>query len=58
MSRKDFKAIAEIIRKYNILNADGLELYGITEELSSYFKKANPTFDRGKFMKATGYYQE
>ena len=58
MSRKDFKAIAEIIRKYNIIGADALDLHNMTDELSSYFKKANPTFDRGKFMKATGYYQE
>ena len=58
MSRKDFKAIAEIIRKYNLLGVDNLDLHNLTEELASYFKKANPTFDRGKFIKACGWYQE
>jgi hypothetical protein len=58
MSRKDFKAIAEITRKYNLLNHDNLKLYEMTQELCSYFKKANPTFDKGKYLKACGWYQE
>lgn len=58
MTRRDFKAIAEITRKYNLLNHDNLNLYEMSLELCSYFKKANPTFDKGKYLKAAGYYQE
>jgi hypothetical protein len=58
MSRKDFKAVAEIIRKYNILRHDQMDLYEMSIELCSYFKKANPTFDKGRFLKAAGWYQE
>lgn len=58
MTRKDFKAIAEIIRTYNLTNHDSLDLYNLTVELATYFRKANPTFDKGRFMKASGYYQE
>jgi hypothetical protein len=58
ISRKDFKSIAEIIRKYNLLKVDSLDLHNLTEDLAIYFKKANPTFDRGKFMKNSGWYQE
>lgn len=58
MRRKDFKAIAEIIRKYNLLKVDSLDLHNMAEAFASYFKKANPTFDRGKFFKSCGWYQE
>jgi len=58
MTRKDFKAVADIIRKYNILLHDQMDLYEMSIELCSYFKKANPTFDKGKFLKAAGWYQE
>lgn len=58
MTRKDFNAIAEIIRKYTLVGADLLDLHLMTNELATYFKKANPSFDRGKFIKACGYYQE
>lgn len=59
MTRKDFKAIAEILRErhFKQLNQDGLDLYLLCEELAVYFKKANPTFDRNKFMRASGWYQ-
>lgn len=56
MVRKDFIAIAEIIRKYNLTNHDSLDLYNLTTELAGYFKKANSTFDRSKFMKSCGWY--
>lgn len=58
MTRKDFKAIAEIIRKYNLTTHDSLDLYNLAKDLTVYFKQANPTFDKGKFLKAAGYYQE
>ncbi len=58
MTRKDFNAVAEIIRKYNLLHVDNLDLHNLANELAVYFKKANPTFDRGRFIKACGWYQE
>ena len=60
MVRKDFEAIAKILRERHLqqLNQDGLDLYLLCEELARYFKKANPTFDKGKFMRNAGWYQE
>lgn len=60
MSRKDFEAIAKILRERHLkqLNQDGLDMYLLCEELALYFRKANPTFNRGKFMKLAGWYQE
>lgn len=58
MTRKDFRAIAEIIRKYNLTTHDSLDLYKLTQELATYFKQANPTFDRSRFMRAAGWYNE
>ena len=58
ISRKDFAAVAAIIRKYNLIDTDLLDLHNLTEELATYFKKANSTFDRGKFMRSAGWYQE
>jgi hypothetical protein len=58
MVRKDFKAIAAIIRKYNIMTHDALDLHKMAEELASYFKSNNITFDKGKFMRDAGWYQE
>jgi hypothetical protein len=57
MTRKDFEAIAEIIRKANLLPKE-IGLKDIAQELSSYFKHANPSFDKHKFMRACGWYQE
>ena len=57
MTRTDFKAIAEIIREYKILHDDA-SVYVLTTRLCQHFKKANPTFDKGKFLRDCGYYQE
>lgn len=57
MTRKDFKAIAEIIRKYNLIGTkDGVFFYELVNEFATYFKKANSTFDHSKFMKSCGWY--
>lgn len=58
MTRKDFKAIADVIRTYNLTTHDSLDLYNLTNDLAKYFKQANPTFDRSRFMRAAGWYNE
>ncbi len=60
MRRTDFKEIARILRERHLkqLNQDGLDMYLLCEELAVYFKKSNPSFDKGWFMKAAGWYQE
>ena len=58
MRRDDFKAIADIIREYKIVESNSSSVYVLTTRLCQYFKQANPTFDKGKFLKAAGYYQE
>lgn len=58
MTRPDFKAIAAILREYKVLHPDDASLYVLTTRLCKYFKQANPTFDKGKFLRDCGYYQE
>lgn len=58
MSRKDFKAIADIIREYKLVVGSDESVYVLTTRLCQYFKQANSTFDKGKFLKAAGFYQE
>lgn len=59
MTRTNFKAIAEIIRKYKTgENGHIPELRSFTTELATYFKQANPTFERSRFMRACGWYDE
>ena len=60
MRRTDFKEIARILRERHLkqLNQDGLDMYLLCEELAVYFKKSNPSFDKGKFMREAGWYQE
>lgn len=57
MRRADFKAIAEVIREYKLLT-DEAPVYVLTTKLCQYFRQSNPTFDKGKFLKACGFYQE
>lgn len=57
MTRTDFKAIAEIIREYKILHDDAA-VYVLTTRLCNYFRQSNPTFDKGKFLRDCGFYQE
>ena len=58
MSRKDFKAIADIVREYKIVVGSEESVYVLTTRLCQYFKQANPTFDKGKFLHQAGFYQE
>ena len=60
MTRRDFKAIAEKIRYYHIQSPmDGkIAIRYLADDLCLHFKQANPTFDKGKFLRACGFYQE
>lgn len=59
MRRNDFKEIAEVLRKYHTEGTiEKLALRNLVEDLSSYFRQSNPAFDKGKFVKACGFYQE
>lgn len=53
LTRKDYKAIAEII-KANTNNECAAGAYNIGLELADYFAKDNPRFDKDKFLKACG----
>jgi hypothetical protein len=69
LTKKDFKAVAEIIRKeVPYCRIQGYALQGITQgdnarigtcswiaqNLANYFATQNPRFDRERFMKACG----
>lgn len=59
MRRDDFKAIAEVLRKHHTEGTiDKLALRDLVDELSTYFRQSNPSFDKGKFVRACGFYQE
>lgn len=58
MTRKDFKAIADIIREYKLVEDNSSSVYVLTTRLCQYFKQANSTFDKGKFLHQAGFYQE
>ena len=57
MRRADFKAIAETIRQYNLAHQDQ-DIRELIERLCVQFRISNATFDKGKFIKACGWYQE
>lgn len=50
-SKKDYEAIARIIKDLTTEEGDIAQGY-LMEELSDYFEKDNPKFDRDKFYKA------
>lgn len=60
LTKKDFKAVAEIIRKRkNRCELDrhlqaGFGVDAIKCDLADYFATQNPRFDRDKFMQACG----
>ena len=59
MRRNDFKAIAEVFRKYHTEGTvDKIMLREIVESFSVIFRQSNPSFDKGKFLRASGFYQE
>jgi hypothetical protein len=60
MRRNDFKAIAAVLNTYR-LQAEGdvkRLVRNMAEDMATVCKQSNPTFDRSKFLKACGYYQE
>ena len=59
MTKKDFEAIAAIIRRLSTIhvpdeNGQGM-LLTVTNDLAEYFATVNPNFDRAKFLKACGF---
>lgn len=59
MTRKDFKAIAEVLRKYHTSGSiDKSVLRELINELCVHFRQSNDTFDKGRFIRACGLYQE
>ena len=59
MTRKDFRAIAEIVNRAST-NANGYKpvvfaIVDITEEIADYLATTNPLFDRKKFLSACGF---
>lgn len=59
MTRTDFKAIAEVLRKQNTYGTiDKVVLRAIIYDLCVYFRHSNETFDKGKFIRDCGFYQE
>lgn len=58
ISKKDFVAIAKIIREYRDDYGNGKEgqatAAGIARDLADYFKLANGNFNRHRFLEAAG----
>ena len=64
LTKKDFKAVAEIINKHTGRSAayfNGIHrpevtqtVQRITDKLADYFTTQNPRFDRSRFMRACG----
>ena len=63
MTRKDFEAIAKIIKQYQIASGimglssgDSIaNVSSMANDLADYFKQANSSFDKERFMKACGF---
>jgi hypothetical protein len=54
MTKRQYKAIAEILNKYDTIHAQ-CQCSGITEmimEIANYFESDNPNFNRKLFMRA------
>lgn len=61
MRRSDFKAIAEVLNKSRLGTENDLGkqvVKDIAYDLCPVFKASNASFDKDKFIKACGYYQE
>lgn len=60
MTRKDFQAIASIIRHYKLESPtdSGYTIEFLVKDLSDYFQQANSSFDKDRFMRACGFYGE
>jgi len=62
MSKKDYEAVAKLIRKecaiaalIDTTDAHKHALRRITEDLASYFESQDSSFDCNRFFKAAGY---
>ena len=58
MTRKDFEAIAHILREKGLVIDHKETIYELANDLARYFKQANPSFDKVKFIRACGWYQD
>jgi hypothetical protein len=59
MRRNDFNHIAEVIRKrYVDGTVDKLILRDMVDDMASYFRESNAAFDKTKFLRACGFYNE
>jgi len=59
MRRNDFRAIAETLRVYYTNGSvDKVVLRDMVDNMCNIFRQSNPAFDKGKFVKACGFYQE
>lgn len=54
MTRKDFEAIAAILRDHIPVQGEAVDIThaDLTSDLADYFKDANPRFDRARFILA------
>ena len=55
LTKKNYKAIADIIKEHEYLGFDYYDLGNLISDLASYFKVDNPNFDRKKFLDACGF---
>ena len=60
MTRKDFQAIASIIRTHKLAPPTGgkVVIDFLIDDLAEYFKVANGSFDKERFLRACGFYGE
>lgn len=59
LRRNDFKAISEVFRKYHTEGTvDKLILRDMIDRMAVYFRQSNPSFDKSKFVRACGFYDE
>lgn len=57
MTRTDFKALAQIIREYNVSKKfDDREFHSFVNKMCNHFWQSNPTFDRTDFLRKCGWY--
>ena len=54
MTRKDYVAIAEVLKMYRPLEEGYQNWSNIVEGIAGVLKRDNPLFDRGRFYKACG----
>lgn len=57
LSKKDFIAVAEIIRNRQIVDS-GKSYFLMASNLADYFQSENSLFDREKFLNACGFKDE